>query len=148
MLVSNESLTGLSWFPAGAAGGEHTGYNTILRWFYDGLYRLNVGCDFLWTQQLRREPPNPERYRLIVVPALYAAEDAVLRNLSRYVENGGHLIAGFKSGFADENLKVRTCAQPGLLSACCGVTYSRFTVPQNVLLSGFALPEEELRARV
>jgi beta-galactosidase len=38
------------------------------------------------------------RYRLIVVPALYAASDAEIGALKAYAHAGGHLVLTFKSG--------------------------------------------------
>jgi beta-galactosidase len=43
-------------------------------------------------------------------------------------------LIGFKSGFSDENVKVRRDAQPGILRQACGVSYSQFTLPENVSL--------------
>jgi beta-galactosidase len=42
----------------------------------------------------------------------------------------------FKSGFSNQNVKVRTTRQPGIISEACGITYNQFTVPENVSLKG------------
>lgn len=133
ILVSNEALTALKWFgiEATAAGNSGIGYNDVVRWIYDALYRLNVECDFVWP-----ESENFENYKAIIVPALYAASDDLLDRLNSYVENGGYLVATFKTGFANENVKVSHEIQPHLLSKCLGVKYNQFTFPQNVKLSG------------
>ena len=47
-----------------------------------------------------------EQYNVIVLPALYAVEENVLDRLKAYVEQGGTLVATFKTGFANENVKV------------------------------------------
>jgi beta-galactosidase len=95
------------------------------------LYRMNVGVDFI-------DPSsnNIEDYKLLVVPLLYSAPDSLLQRLNRFVKNGGHIVYTFKSGFTDQNVKVRTTLQPGIISEACGVTYSQFTLPQNVSLKG------------
>lgn len=133
ILVSNEALTALKWFgiEATAAGNSGIGYNDVVRWIYDALYRLNVECDFVWP-----ESENFGDYKAIIVPALYAASDDLLDRLNSYVENGGYLVATFKTGFANENVKVSHEVQPHLLSKCLGVKYHQFTFPQNVKLSG------------
>lgn len=133
ILVSNEALTALKWFgiEATAAGNSGIGYNDVVRWIYDALYRLNVECDFVWP-----ESENFENYKAIIVPALYAASDDLLDRLNSYVENGGYLVVTFKTGFANENVKVSHEIQPHLLSKCLGVKYNQFTFPQNVKLSG------------
>ena len=40
----------------------------------------------------------------------------------------------FKSGFSDQQVKVRTTHQPGIIDEACGIYYNQFTVPQNVSL--------------
>jgi beta-galactosidase len=128
MLFSNEALTGFNAF--GFPGGGRENYNDVLRPFYDALYRMNVGVDFI-------DPSSAtlENYKLIVVPALYAASDALLKRLNAFVSNGGHVVYTFKSGFSDEHVKVRATAQPGLIGEACGVGYSQFTIPKGVTVS-------------
>ena len=133
ILVSNEALTALKWFgiEATAAGNSGIGYNDVVRWIYDALYHLNVECDFVWP-----ESENFSDYKAIIVPALYTASDELLDRLNCYVENGGYLVATFKTGFTNENVKVSHEVQPHLLSKCLGVKYHQFTFPKNVKLSG------------
>ncbi len=125
LLFSNQALTAEGWFKNGL------GYNEVLRSFYDPLYRHNVGCDLL-------DPSSPDlaKYELIIVPMLYAAPTSLLERLDKYVQNGGHLLVTYRSGFSDDNVQVRSTVQPGGLSAACGVTYSQFTEPENVRLKG------------
>ena len=140
ILVSNEALTALKWFriqemaPGGDA--ESIYYNDVMRWMYDTLYHMNVECDFIWP-----ETENLDQYKAIVVPALYAAPDELLERLNQYVENGGTLIASFKSAFANENVKVSHDVQPHILNNCFGVHYDQFTFPKNVGLSGEVIPD-------
>lgn len=138
ILVSNESLTALKWFgiEASAAGNQGIGYNEVVRWVYDALYQRNVECDVLWP-----ESENLNQYKMIVVPALYAAPDALLKRLNQYVQDGGHLVATFKTAFANENVKVSHQVQPHLLHECFGVKYHQFTFPKKVRLSGKLLKE-------
>lgn len=133
ILVSNEALTALKWFgiEATADGNSGIGYNDIVRWMYDTLYQMNIECDVIWP-----ETENLDRYKVIVVPALYAAQDCLLEKLNQYVQNGGNLIATFKTAFANENVKVSHKIQPHILKNCMGVKYHQFTFPKNVGLSG------------
>ena len=74
-------------------------------------------------------------YKLIVVPALYAAADAEIERLNAFAEAlGGHLLYTFKSGFSDENVKVRYTTQPGLIAESAGVQYNQFALPEGVSL--------------
>ena len=135
VLVSNEALTALNWFriqeQAPGADAKSIYYNDVMRWMYDTLYHMNIECDFIWP-----ESENLDQYKAIIVPALYAAPDELLIRLKQYVENGGTLIASFKTAFANENVKVSHEVQPHILSNCFGVHYDQFTFPKNVGLTG------------
>lgn len=125
ILFSNEALTAFNAFGFGGGGREN--YNDVLRPMYDALYRMNVGVDFVDPSST-----NLEKYRLLIVPALYAAPDALLERLNRFVKDGGHVVYTFKSGFSDEHVKVRTTPQPGIIAEACGVSYTQFTIPKGV----------------
>jgi beta-galactosidase len=127
LLVSNEALTALEWFKL--PGGK-TDYNDIVRLMYDRLYEMNIGCDILHPGSLNEF----DRYKLILVPALYAASDKLLERLNRYIENGGHVVFTFKSGFANEHIQVRSSVQPGIIDKACGIEYNQFIAPKQVLL--------------
>ena len=133
ILVSNEALTALKWFgiEATAAGDHGIGYNDVVRWLYDTLFKMNVECDFVWP-----ESDNLDQYKAIFVPALYATPDELLEKLKQYTANGGTLVATFKTAFANENVKVSHEMQPHILSNCFGISYQQFTFPKNTGLSG------------
>lgn len=127
VLFSNEAQTAFNAFSFGwGAKGQ---YNDVLRPMYDALYKMNVGVDFIDPSSL-----NIEKYKLIIVPALYAAPDALLQKLNAYAKNGGHIVYTFKSGFSDENVTVRNTIQPGIINEAAGVSYSQFVIPENVSL--------------
>jgi beta-galactosidase len=125
ILFSNEALTAFNAFSFGWSAREN--YNDVLRPYYDALYKQNIGTDFI-------DPSNKNlnQYRLIIVPALYAAPDSLLQQLNDYVKNGGHILYTFKSGFSDEHVKVRSTLQPGIINEACGILYSQFVIPNNV----------------
>jgi len=126
---SNRALTGFNAFKFGWT--SRITYNDVLRPFYDALYRANVEVDFVDPSTKDLSP-----YKLIVVLALYSASDAEIAALKAYASNGGHLVLTFKSGFSDENLKVRTVGQPGGFVDAVGATYSQFVIPENVSIKG------------
>jgi len=138
--VSNRALSAFNKFkPSGIE------YNQVLRPFYDALYRMNVEVDILSPDSTMKL----DNYKLIVVPALYAASDAEIARLNDYAKRGGHLVYTFKSGFSDENVKVRYATQPGAISEAAGVSYQLFTTPENVSLDGdpFKVGEADNKAR-
>ena len=139
VLVSNEALTALKWFGIEAVSGDNGKimYNDVVRWVYDTLYKMNVECDFLFP-----ESENMADYKMIVVPALYAAPDELLKRLDRYVREGGTLVTTFKTGFANENVKVSHEVQPHILRACMGYRYDQFTFPVDTGLQGEIAAED------
>jgi beta-galactosidase len=129
VLVSNEALTSLKWFPI----DKDLSYNDVVRWMYDSLYKLNIECDVIFT-----ELDDFEQYKTIIVPALYSVNESVLNRLSQFVKNGGVLIASFKTAVSDEHVTVYHDNQPHILNECFGITYNQFVEPKNVTLSGIA----------
>ncbi|ULT58936.1 beta-galactosidase [Neobacillus drentensis] len=127
ILVSNESLTAIEWFKFNFSSTKN--YNDIVRMMYDELYKMNIGCDFV-----NPSSDNFEDYEMIIVPALYTAPDSLLERLNEFVRNGGNIVYTFKSGFTDEQVKVRTTHQPGIINEACGVYYNMFVEPKNVSL--------------
>ncbi|MBM6751806.1 beta-galactosidase [Mediterraneibacter glycyrrhizinilyticus] len=139
VLVSNEALTALKWFGIQAVSGDNGKimYNDVVRWVYDTLYKMNVECDFLFP-----ESENMSDYKMIVVPALYAAPDELLRRLDRFVRDGGTLVTTFKTGFTNENVKVSHEVQPHILRECMGYRYDQFTFPVDTGLQGEIAAED------
>jgi beta-galactosidase len=86
------------------------------------FYNNNVGVDFIFP-----EDADFARYKLIVVPPLYIADDALLKKISDYVKGGGHVLMTFKSGFANENSAVRWVRAPGPLREVTGISYQEFS---------------------
>lgn len=125
VLIDNPSLTGLSHFPLQDTGAHS--YNTILRWICDALYRMNVEYDILFSSER-----DFSHYDFLIVPALYSASEELLYAITDYVAEGGHLIATFRSGFSDEQLKIYADMQPHILHQCLGIHYDQFTYPKNV----------------
>lgn len=125
IMLDNASLTGFTQFPLEKAGAN--GYNTVIRWFSDALYRLNIEYDMISSRE-----QDFSGYECLIVPALYSAPESLLLALDSYVRNGGHLITTFRSGFSDEYLKIYPDMQPHILHECLGLHYDQFTHPHHV----------------
>jgi beta-galactosidase len=97
-------------------------YMGLVRQMHGALYRLNVGTDFVFPESEDFSP-----YAVLIVPALYIADDALLERIARYVHNGGHALMTFKSGFCNENSMVRPVRQPGPLREAAGFSYQEFS---------------------
>lgn len=125
IMLDNASLTGFAQFPLENAGVN--GYNTVMRWFADALYRLNIEYDMISSKER-----DFSGYECLIVPALYSAPESLLSALDSYVTGGGHLITSFRSGFSDEYLKIYPDMQPHMLHKCLGLHYDQFTHPHHV----------------
>jgi len=123
VVVSGRSLTGVK-HSAALAGPS---YNECVRWLYDALFRLNIPCDIL---------PDTARdfsgYQAVVLPCLYCAGEALIAALRDYAAGGGHLLASFRSFFADENVQIRRAPQPFGMTDVFGAVYDNMTLPMDV----------------
>lgn len=118
ILFSADSANAISYMPF----SDRVDYMTVLRQMYGALYDLNIEPDFVPAGD-----PNLKQYKVLLVPALYSASDEVLEQINRYVENGGHVVMSFKSGFTNQHSTVRNTMAPGPLRASTGVHYQEFT---------------------
>jgi beta-galactosidase len=134
ILWSRDSANAISFMPYGGATparswtGEPDGYASLVQQMHKALYDLNVDSDFVFP-----ETNDFSQYKLLIVPALYIADDALLQRISDYVKNGGHVVMTFKSGFANENSAVRWVRAPGPLREAAGISYQEFSSLENPL---------------
>ena len=124
ILLDNESLTALQWFPTGGS----LEYNDIFRWLYDTLYEMNVECDILSEDDIDLFG----QYKLLITPALYSVSDALTQALAHYVEQGGVLLSTFRTAVADRMLKIYHDDLPHGLTKVFGMSYDQFTDGINV----------------
>jgi beta-galactosidase len=124
ILYSNDSSYGIEFMKF----SDRVNYRTILHQMYGAMYRANVGVDFVFP-----ENANFSDYKVILVPPLYVASDAVLKNLAEYVRGGGNLVLSFKSGFCNEYSTVRWEMAPGPLREAAGFHYQEFSSLKNPL---------------
>jgi beta-galactosidase len=129
LLYSNDSRRATDYMPflvsqpAGDMPWSHAGgYDLELRRLYRALYRLNAGVDFVFP-----ETEDLSAYKVVVVPPLYIASDALLGRLADYARAGGHLVLTLKSGFCDEYSTVRHEMAPGPLREAAGFHYQEFS---------------------
>ncbi|MFJ3405363.1 beta-galactosidase [Promicromonospora sp. NPDC090134] len=90
-------------------------YRDEVRAAHRALWRGGYATDFV------RPGADASRYRLLVVPALYAMTRETARWLESYVESGGHLVVTFASGLADQDQRVVADGYPGMLRGLLGV---------------------------
>src|SRR4051794_19825531 len=132
ILYSRESKWGMEFqAPLAVEGGlePDTGsYDRILARFYEGLFGAGLQTDVVYSQQLGSDPEAlVARWPLLVVPGLYVADDMLLDLLDGYAQAGGHLVLGFRSGYADDEARPRAELMPGRLRDAVGASYGEYT---------------------
>jgi beta-galactosidase len=133
ILHSSDSYYGIQYMPV----SDQVNYQTVEDQMHRACYKLNIGVDFIFPTST-----NFADYRVILVPPLYIADDALLQKLSDYVKNGGHLLLTFKSGFCNEYSTVRWTHMPGILREAAGFSYQEF----SNLKTPLALKDDPFRA--
>jgi beta-galactosidase len=134
ILWSRDSANALGFMPYGGGvpdrswTGEPDGYVSVVQQIHRTLYDLNIGSDFVFPTTV-----DFSAYKLLIVPALYIADDALLQRISDYVKAGGHVVMTFKSGFANENSAVRWVRAPGPLREAAGFSYQEFSSLEHPL---------------
>ena len=128
ILWSRDSANAINFMPYGGPVPDRSwtrtpdGYASLVQQMHRSLYELNIGSDFVFP-----ETKDFSAYKVLIVPALYISDDALLERISDYVKNGGHVIMTFKSGFANENSAVRWVRAPGPLREAAGFSYQEFS---------------------
>lgn len=137
ILWSRDSLNAINDMPFAkqsqwGGSGSNADYGSLVRQIHRQLYDLNVGTDFVFT-----DTQDFSSYKLLVVPSLYVADDALLRRITEYIRKGGRVVMTFKSGFANENTYVRPTMAPGPLREALGFHYQEFSnLAQPLTLKG------------
>ncbi|MFJ3803994.1 beta-galactosidase [Streptomyces sp. NPDC090088] len=105
-------------------------YHRIFDAFHRGAFDAGRQVRIVHARQLD-DGETPEetvrRHPVLVVPALYLADDATLDRLAAYARAGGHLVLGPRTGYADQEGRARTEPAPGRLTDAAGVSYDEFS---------------------
>ncbi|MEU6147496.1 beta-galactosidase [Streptomyces sp. NPDC047081] len=104
-------------------------YHRILDPFYRGAFDAGRQVRIIHARQLEAMTPEETalHHPVLVVPALYVADDATLDRLAAYAHAGGHLVLGPRTGYADHEARARLDTAPGRLADAAGVTYDEFS---------------------
>ncbi len=95
-------------------GAPGLSFGDIFSGYYRALHGLNVPVDVV-------SPEAPlEDYALVVAPALHLVSPEAARTLRRYVEAGGALVVGARSGVRDGHSRIVDTPLPGLLRELTG----------------------------
>ncbi|MFF2327219.1 MULTISPECIES: beta-galactosidase [unclassified Streptomyces] len=88
--------------------------------WYSALHTLGVRADIVTPQA------ELDTYDLLIAPVLHVVPAALAKVLTRYAENGGHLVTTYFSGVVDENDHVWLGGYPGALRDLLGIRIEEF----------------------
>ncbi|MGV9382207.1 beta-galactosidase [Nonomuraea sp. NPDC003707] len=122
--------------PAPDGGPDAAAYHRIFDPFYRGAFDAGRQVRIVHARQLHdprgeRSGTTPEeaarRHPVLVVLALYIADDATLDWLAAYAHAGGHLVLGPRTAYADHEARARREPAPARLVEAAGVRYDEFS---------------------
>jgi beta-galactosidase len=132
LLYSTDTKWSFEFYPplalADGSPDPHA-YGKIFDAFYRGLFEAGAQVR---VQHLRQFVDTAiaelvRRYPVLVAPAVYVADDAVLEHLKAYADAGGHLVLGIRTGYGDELARARLAVAPALLSSAAGLHYDEYS---------------------
>ncbi|MFF1546720.1 beta-galactosidase [Streptomyces sp. NPDC058291] len=88
--------------------------------WYSALLALGVRADLVTTRA------DLSRHRVLIAPVLHMVPAELAKSLTRYVEQGGHLVTTYFSGIVDENDHVWLGGYPGALRELLGIRIEEF----------------------
>lgn len=95
-LFDYDSLCSLSIAQAYRNIDSNKGYNDILLKHFSALWKLNIGCDFVFADS------DFSKYKVIIAPMLFMLKSGLKEKIEEYVQNGGIFVTTFASGIVDE----------------------------------------------
>ncbi|MEH1126010.1 beta-galactosidase [Micromonospora sp. CPCC 206061] len=109
-----------SWWALQAPGMPmEVDYAAEVQAAHRALWRAGVTTDLVALT-------DPLPHRLLVLPAHYLLSDDAAAAIRAYVAGGGHLVATYLSGVADEHGRIRLGGYPGALRDVLGVRVEEF----------------------
>jgi beta-galactosidase len=96
-------------------------YRHIVSAFSRGIFDAKRQQRLVRRDQLR--DVVPERFQVLVVPALFTASEGDLDRLAAYAGAGGHLVLGPRTGYADAEGRVRAERAPARLGEAAGTWF-------------------------
>ncbi|MEU0058729.1 beta-galactosidase [Streptomyces sp. NPDC006334] len=88
--------------------------------WYSALLALGVRADLVTTRA------DLSRHRVLIAPVLHMVPAELAKELTRYAEQGGHLVTTYFSGVVDQNDHVWLGGYPGALRELLGIRVEEF----------------------
>ncbi|KKD02144.1 beta-galactosidase, partial [Streptomyces sp. WM6386] len=83
--------------------------------WYSALLALGVRADLITTKS------DFARYDVLIAPVLHVVPAELAKELTRYTEQGGHLVTTYFSGIVDQNDHIWLGGYPGALRELLGI---------------------------
>jgi beta-galactosidase len=110
----------------------------ILKSYYHALRQIAQSIDIV-------SPDVPlDQYKLVVAPDLYLIPKERAEHLAAYVQNGGHLVLGPRSGLKDEFNALLPIRQPGYLAEPLGGQVEQFYALEKAVPVSGSLGDGEI----
>jgi beta-galactosidase len=113
---------------------HHDAYDPVthLQSLYAPLRALGLNVDIV------QPDVDLRKYRLVIAPHLHILTPAIVQNLARFIETGGHLVLGPRSGFKDEHNALLPSRQPGadLSALLCAQVAEFYALEADVPVAG------------
>jgi beta-galactosidase len=106
---------------------DRNSYAEIVAAFHRGVFAAGRQTRILHVDQLGDAEQLAARFPVLVVPALYVADDDTLDLLEAYARAGGHLVLGIRTGYADTEARARHEVVPARLWEAAGVRYDEYS---------------------
>jgi beta-galactosidase len=108
------------WALQNQPGVDDFQYDQQMQDYYDAFRRAGVNVDVAFP------PSDLSNYRIVVAPAVFVSDQALVDKLHAFVQNGGTLILTFRSGVKDEHNVVTDQTLPGPFADLAGVAIHEF----------------------
>lgn len=112
--------------PAPGDTGDRRSYSHIVRAFAQGAIDAGHQLAVINERQLPEAAELLRQHPVVIAAGLISASDATLQILAEYTRLGGRLIVGPRTGYGDDQARMRTTVAPGALREVLGLRYSEF----------------------
>ncbi|MFB7894514.1 beta-galactosidase [Microbacterium sp. NPDC056044] len=141
LVYAHDSEWMMSFEPPLAAGseGDPGSYARIVGAFGRAAIDAGRQVGYINERQLPEAAELLRRYPVLVVAGLVAASDPTLETLVEYARLGGRLVLGPRTGYGDDEGRLRAGLAPALVGIAAGVGYREFAAlaaPVDVVRDG------------
>lgn len=106
-----------NWWAAEYSAGPSKliNYHNEVSRYYKAFFRKNISVDFVSVED------DLSSYKLVVAPMLYMCKEGFDEKVRRYVQQGGHFLTTYFSGYVEDHDLVMLGGYPGKLRDILGI---------------------------